>query len=95
MRLQAVDATQVNFTPRDHLEHQGEAPGSPRGADAFAGGRLRHMMARHAEIEHRRMAVFRPELAVIDGIDVPQQGRRVVMIFLNQVAELGEQRLIR
>lgn len=59
-------------------------------ADALASGRLGHMMARHAEVEHGWMPVLRPELAPIDDIDVSEQARGMKVVLSNQVAELFE-----
>lgn len=94
VRLEAMDAAQVQLAPGNHLKKNGKTPSGPRGADALAGRRLGHVKARDTEIEHRGMASFGPQLTLVDDVDVPEQVGRVVVILLNQVAELVEERLV-
>ena len=92
--FEAVDATQVDFAAGDHLEQDGKLPSGSGSANAFAGRRFGHVVARDTQIEHRGMALLGPQLTPVDGFDVPEQTGGVVLVLLNQVAELLEERLV-
>src|SRR6187549_367296 len=89
-----MNPAQVNLTARDHREEDGEPPSGARGANPLAGGRLGHMVARNAEVEHRGMPAFGPELPPVNGIDVSEQAGSAALISLDQVAELAEQDVV-
>jgi hypothetical protein len=81
--FEAMDATQVQLTASDHAEQNREAPSGACGSDALAGGRFGHTVPRHAKVEHGWVPAFGPEFAPIDGVDVPKQACRTLLVLLH------------
>ena len=89
-----MDAAQVDFATSNHVEENRETPSDSGRADAFSGRGFRHVVARDTQSEHRWVALFGPQLTLVDGVDVPEQGGGVVLVLLNQLAEPMEERLV-
>ena len=90
VRFQAMDAAQMNFAAFDHAEKDRKTAGCARGADALAGGRLRHIVAAHEKMEQRWMPVPGPKFAAVDDVDVAEQACNALVILPHQFAELFE-----
>ena len=92
--LEAMDAAQVDLTAGHHGKKDRETASGARGADALAGGGLRHVIADHEKIEEGRVTELGPQFAPVDGVDVAEQPGVALVVLPDQVAELVEQRVV-
>lgn len=94
VRLDAMDAAEVNFTASDHGEQDGETACGACRTDALARSRLRHVIPPHQKLEQRGKPLPGPQPPSIDDADVAKEARDMPVILPYQLAKLVEERLI-